>query len=70
MVIRGNLDRPALHVFVVAGYITSGGLIGVVDADSSENEDKCATYIFDCSANTNLAVNCPINQKPISQAIF
>lgn len=55
----------SVSTYVVGGHITSGGLIGTVDADSSENEDKCATYILDCSAKTNISVSCPISQKPI-----
>lgn len=54
----------SVSTYVIAGHMSSGGLIGSIVPDSSENEDKCATVVLDCSANTSVSVSCPINRKP------
>lgn len=53
----------SVSAYVIGGNVSSGGLIGTVNNDSSENEGKCATYTLDCSANTNISLSCLIDQK-------
>lgn len=57
--INGNIT-----VHLIGNCTTTGGLIGEIAGDDSENEDVCATTLLNCSSDATIRINCDISMMP------